>query len=95
MKFESEIGSDVDWPEDFEGENGNYNNTCTSCGYEFIGHKRRQECKVCASRVSLSAPVKELEGTFPVVLYFGNDKDREEFIKVVKEAKPNLVAKKL
>lgn len=35
------------WPEDFPGENGNYQNTCVHCGQPFIGHKRRTTCKVC------------------------------------------------
>jgi hypothetical protein len=38
-----------DWPEDFSGENGQYQNKCTSCGKLFIGHKRRVTCKVCAN----------------------------------------------
>lgn len=45
--------------------------------------------------VDIAAPVKELEGTLPLVLYFGNDKDRDEFISVFHEAMPNAVSKKL
>jgi hypothetical protein len=41
------------------------------------------------------SPVKELKGTFPVVLYFATDADRAEFIEVVQAAKPNLVTKAL
>jgi len=37
----------VDWKEDFSHENGNYFNTCCSCGMSFKGHKRRVLCKVC------------------------------------------------
>ena len=37
------------WPEDFPGENGNYQNTCCNCQQPFIGHKRRAVCKVCSS----------------------------------------------
>ena len=46
--------------------------------------------------VSLAdAPVKELEGTVPVVLYFGNRSDAEEFLLLVQQAKPGLVARQL
>lgn len=37
------------WPEDFSHENGNYFNECMGCGEQFIGHKRRPYCKVCAT----------------------------------------------
>lgn len=40
------------WPEDSGHENGNYSNTCVQCLREFIGHKRRQVCKVCAATPS-------------------------------------------
>lgn len=36
-----------DWPEDFPGENGNYQNKCRVCGRLFTGHKRRVVCKLC------------------------------------------------
>lgn len=36
-----------DWPEDFPGENGNYQNRCSYCQKMFIGHKRRIVCKAC------------------------------------------------
>ncbi|MDP3071217.1 MAG: hypothetical protein Q8N18_13085 [Opitutaceae bacterium] len=39
--------------------------------------------------------IPELAGTFPVVLYFGSDADRAEFIEIVKEAKPGLIARPL
>jgi len=32
------------------------------------------------------------QGVYPVVLYFGNDADRAEFIEIVKQAKPGLIA---
>ena len=35
------------WQEDFPHENGNYVNTCIECGSLFIGHKRRNVCKMC------------------------------------------------
>ena len=37
-----------DWPEDFSHDNGRYLNTCCGCNHIFTGHKRRNECKVCA-----------------------------------------------
>jgi len=33
--------------EDSHMENGNYMNTCLSCGHRFLGHKRRRICKIC------------------------------------------------
>lgn len=37
------------WKEDYEKENGNYINTCITCGKLFGGHKRRVVCKECAT----------------------------------------------
>lgn len=39
--------------------------------------------------------IPELEGTFPVVLYFGSQADADEFIALFRLAKPGLVAKSL
>ena len=38
-----------DWPEDavMDTDNGCYENRCCVCGFSFIGHKRRLECKIC------------------------------------------------
>ena len=33
--------------------------------------------------------------TLPVCLYFGNLEERENFISAIKEAKPNLIAKRM
>ena len=38
-----------DWPHDFQDENGNYTCTCFRCGEQFIGHKRRIVCHLCAA----------------------------------------------
>ena len=38
---------------------------------------------------------KSLEQTLPLCLYFGNEKDRDEFIALVHEVKPNMIAKKM
>ena len=35
-----------------------------------------------------------LEETLPVVIYFGSDADRDEFIALVHEAKPGMMAKR-
>jgi len=36
------------WNEDEQYENGNYICECTTCGRQFLGHKRRITCKLCA-----------------------------------------------
>lgn len=38
---------------------------------------------------------KRLEETLPLCLYFQTDADREEFIELVREAKPGMVMKKM
>jgi hypothetical protein len=38
-----------DWPEDFELENGCYENICRNCSGHFLGYKRRMVCRLCAS----------------------------------------------
>lgn len=40
----------VDWPEDFDHENGNYMCECCVCHDNFYGHKRRVICKKCATK---------------------------------------------
>ncbi len=47
-----------DWKEDFEHENGMYQNKCTLCDSVFLGHKRRVVCKVCAEEPA--SPVRGL-----------------------------------
>lgn len=37
---------------------------------------------------------KKLEPTLPLVLYFGNESDREEFVTLMHAAKPDWVAKR-
>jgi hypothetical protein len=39
-----------DWTEDFEGENGQYQNRCVHCERFFWGYKRRVGCKRCHER---------------------------------------------
>lgn len=36
-----------------------------------------------------------LEGTAPLVLYFGSEKDREEMIAAINEAKPGMAMKRM
>ena len=36
-----------------------------------------------------------LEATFPICLYFGSDADREEFMAIVREVKPEMFVKKV
>lgn len=38
---------------------------------------------------------ESLKDTLPLVLYFGNEADREEFIAIVRDAKPGMVAKRM
>ena len=40
-----------DWPEDFTHENGRYCQKCVYCSKEFIGHKSRIVCKICARAI--------------------------------------------
>lgn len=48
---------------------------------------------VLAERGQAAAP--ELAGTKPVVLFFGSDVDRDEFMALIAEAKPGMVARKV
>ena len=48
-----------DWTEDFEHENGQYQNLCRECNSIFIGYKRRLVCKECMDKKQVSVePVK-------------------------------------
>ena len=38
---------------------------------------------------------ERLDPTLPLVLYFGNEADRDEFIAAVREAKPGMVMKRM
>jgi len=38
------------WPEDYEKENGNYENICSRCGNHFLGNKHRFVCKLCSTK---------------------------------------------
>ncbi|PZU95522.1 MAG: hypothetical protein DI527_00505 [Chelatococcus sp.] len=56
----------------------------------------RNAVAVEASRqlLSIAPPDPALAGKLPVVLYFATDADRDEFIAIIKEAKPGLVTRK-
>lgn len=51
--------------------------------------------KAVLESLTLFEPVAELRGRKPVVCYFASDEDRLEFIALVEEAKPGMVARKL
>jgi len=38
---------------------------------------------------------ERLEDSKPLCLYFANDLDRDEFIELVREAKPNMITKRM
>lgn len=40
------------WPEDFSHENGKYIMHCLTCLHDFVGHKRRIQCKLCSEVVA-------------------------------------------
>lgn len=48
------------WPEDFDGENGRYLNSCAGCKREFIGNKHRISCKECAAPPASAESVTEM-----------------------------------
>ena len=43
---------DNSWTEDFPHENGMYNCVCSRCAETFMGHKRRNVCKKCATPIA-------------------------------------------
>lgn len=45
--FFDKISSERDFQEDFEHENGCYQNKCVKCNQLFLGHKYRRICKTC------------------------------------------------
>lgn len=57
------------WPEDFEHENGNYENICAKCEEKFMGYKHRMVCKACfttaAAKYLPATPYQEQEKNPP------------------------------
>jgi hypothetical protein len=47
-----------DWPEDWPLDNGMYMHRCAACSAEFIGHKRRVSCKLCAASPTAPPPTQ-------------------------------------
>lgn len=39
--------TELDYPEDFADDNGQYLHTCHACERRFVGHKDRIQCKPC------------------------------------------------
>ena len=77
------IHSKHHWPEDFKHENGNYFCKCNTCGADFVGHKRRVQCKSCfvtavvAERDQLKRLLKEaIEWNW---IDFENEPEKEIF----------------
>jgi hypothetical protein len=64
-------------------------------GDDIVAIARARGREIDQRGIDLQEPGQELKGTKPVVLYFGSEQDREEFIALVHEAKPGLVARKL
>jgi len=49
------------WLEDFDHDNGCYENACVSCRATFFGHKRRVTCKICSALATATAKIEALE----------------------------------
>lgn len=47
MNFHELYDSARSWPEDYEQENGQYENICCICKERFLGNKHRVVCKEC------------------------------------------------
>lgn len=55
-----------------------------------------EDLEVAADRFShFLCPTPELNGKYPVVIYFENEEDSRELIEAVKLAKPNMISKTL
>lgn len=61
--------SNRDWPEDYNQENGNYQNKCIGCGLLFYGNKHRVICKQCSEP---KEPAPE-HGEWVVYLFYTPD----------------------
>ncbi len=60
----------------------------------YTGMASRCEEAVKALR-ALQYPDARIAGSFPVVLYFATDSEREDFIRILQLAKPNLTSTSL
>lgn len=50
-------------------------------------------CPWCAKPKGVPTP--ELTGTTPLVLFFGTEADRQDFIQAIRDAKPGMITKHL
>lgn len=57
-----------------------------------MSHPRNYKALLEENRILREAlhPRPETKGTAPLILYFGSDKDRDEFVALVQEAKPGM-----
>ena len=55
----------------------------------------REMVRLLNEAEDMRAPVPELEGSFPLVLYFGSQADADEFTATAQAAQPGLTAKQL
>lgn len=63
----SDVTPDRNWHEDKGHENGNYFCRCVHCCQQFVGHKRRVQCKKCHDAAKalwdLMTPEQQAEAT--------------------------------
>lgn len=80
-------------------DNRGWRVSCYGCGVQTWDHLKysRQDAVLAWNTrpLDLREPVPELADTFPVILYFGTDQDRADFVRIVKYAKPGLRAEPL
>lgn len=67
---------------------------CSTCAADF--YLPSGVCDHCNTiDPQWKAPVPELEGSFPLVLYFDTDADRQEFVELIQKAKPGMSTRNL
>ena len=50
----------------------------------------KTKCMVCGAPNYTKPPHEEIKGTVPLVMYFGSEKDRDEFVAVIRKELPGL-----
>lgn len=69
---------------------GRYLCRCQQCDAPFSGDKRATQCADCAYSLPWPpSPIPELIGSYPLVLYFKTEADRDEFIETFRLIKPD------
>lgn len=66
---------------------------CPGCG---ISTSTQNEPRGCITKWNMripTAPVEDVDGLVPLVLYFGSREDADGFIADVQEAKPGMIKK--